>query len=76
MGESRGGGYAKFAFDILAVGLNGLEAEVEMGGDGFGRETIAELLEDFQLAIGEQFLWGTGGLGGVSSHLEEEVVDL
>ena len=76
MGEGRGGGEAEFTFDILAVGLDGLEAEVEMGGDGFGGKTPAELLEDFQLAIGEQFLRGTGGLGRVFSYLQEEVLDL
>src|SRR4051812_16905820 len=51
--ELVGVGELELALDVLAVGLDGLDAHAELPGD-FGRaDAAADQLEDFELAVAE-----------------------
>src|SRR5258708_4267797 len=48
MDQGRGVGQAHFKFDVLAVGLNGLETQKQFGGDAPGALARAQHLKDLQ----------------------------
>ena len=52
--EFGGFGEPEFFFDAGAVGVDGLEVDVEFLGDLFGVVALAQQLEHFQLAVAEQ----------------------
>src|SRR5437763_14954967 len=62
--------------DVLAVGLDGLDAEEELVGDLAGAEAFPDHAEDFQLAVGEALqrrCLGFGGAGAGGEHAVEHL---
>ena len=56
-----------------AVGFDGFDAQVKLGGDLAGLASVADELKDFEFAIAELRDAGTGGDGvGVQELLDDE----
>lgn len=62
MNQGSAAGELEFLFDLKAVHVHGLGADVEMLGNFFGGFSFADEPEDFELAVGES-LEGRVGRG-------------
>src|SRR3954447_26947758 len=64
-------GEPELALNVLAVGLDGFDAEAEALGDRAGAEALADQVEDLQLAVAQP-LQRRARAGGRVRHLPEQ----